>query len=309
MPAVSVIIPNYNHGAFLKERIDSVLNQTFTDYEVIILDDASTDNSKEIIEEYSLNPKISHIIYNENNSGSPFKQWAKGIALAKADWIWIAESDDSCSIEFLKTMVTLISNSHEISIAYSDAVYIDEAYKRFSLIKNRDFSTSKWLTDYELPGSQELTENLAYVCTINNASATIFRKDFILDVAKELNDFRFHGDWYVYIRLALKGKIIYNSSALCQVRMHAQSHLNLKKEIGRRKEEYFKILLLLLKNTPLRKKELIQFFASQYLNFSFSQLTKVPFKYLTVNFGIGLKVLWHILIVKIKGLKPKNYFD
>ena len=64
-PLVSVIIPSYNHEKFLKERIDSVLNQTFQDFELIILDDLSPDNSREIIESYRAHPKVSHIIFNE----------------------------------------------------------------------------------------------------------------------------------------------------------------------------------------------------------------------------------------------------
>ena len=87
MSFVSVIIPNYNHAPFLKERIDSVLQQTYTDFEVIILDDCSTDNSKEIIETYRMHPKVVHIEYNVVNSGSTFKQWKKGIDLTKGEWI------------------------------------------------------------------------------------------------------------------------------------------------------------------------------------------------------------------------------
>src|ERR1700752_3159230 len=77
-PKVSVIIPNYNHATFLIERIDSILCQTFQDFELIILDDCSNDNSRSIIEKYHGHEKISHIIYNPTNSGSPFMQWQKG---------------------------------------------------------------------------------------------------------------------------------------------------------------------------------------------------------------------------------------
>ena len=77
MPNVSVIIPNYNHALYLQVRLDSVFNQTYQDFEVIILDDCSTDNSREIIEKYANNPKTSHIIFNDVNSGSTIKQWEK----------------------------------------------------------------------------------------------------------------------------------------------------------------------------------------------------------------------------------------
>jgi len=109
MLTVSVIIPNYNHSKFLRKRINSVLDQTFQKFEVIILDDCSSDNSKEIIEEYRFNNKISHIVYNDINSGSTFKQWEKGIQLAIGDLIWIAESDDWCEPNFLSILVNAFS--------------------------------------------------------------------------------------------------------------------------------------------------------------------------------------------------------
>ena len=82
-PLVSVIIPNYNHQEYLKQRIDSILNQSFQDFEIILLDDKSTDNSLDILKSYAKHEKVSHLIINEKNSGSPFKQWFKGINLAK----------------------------------------------------------------------------------------------------------------------------------------------------------------------------------------------------------------------------------
>ena len=104
-PLVSIIIPNYNHADYLEERIRSILNQTYTNYEIIILDDRSTDNSIEIINKFRDNSHISNIIINEENSGSPFKQWFKGISLAKGDLIWIAECDDSCELCMLERLV------------------------------------------------------------------------------------------------------------------------------------------------------------------------------------------------------------
>lgn len=94
---VSIIIPNFNHAAYLEQRIESVLKQTFQEFELILLDDSSTDKSWEIMMHYADHPLVSHCIRNEINSGSPFKQWKKGFDLAKYDLIWIAESDDFSS--------------------------------------------------------------------------------------------------------------------------------------------------------------------------------------------------------------------
>lgn len=77
MPTVSVIVPNYCHAPYLEQRIESILQQTFQDFELILLDDCSTDGSREILERYRNHPKVSGIFYNERNSGSPFKQWKK----------------------------------------------------------------------------------------------------------------------------------------------------------------------------------------------------------------------------------------
>ena len=76
---VSVIVPNYNHSTYIKERIESILKQTYDSYELILLDDCSSDDSRDILLQYKDNPHVSHLVFNEENSGSPFKQWDKGI--------------------------------------------------------------------------------------------------------------------------------------------------------------------------------------------------------------------------------------
>lgn len=103
-PLVSIIIPNYNHARFLDERMQSVLGQTYQNFEVIILDDRSTDNSREVIEKYRSNPKVRKILFNDTNSGSPFRQWKKGMELASGEIVWIAESDDHCEDTFLEKL-------------------------------------------------------------------------------------------------------------------------------------------------------------------------------------------------------------
>ena len=79
VPLVSVIVPNYNYSRYLNSRIDSILAQTFSDYELILLDDASTDDSAQVLEQYGGNEHVTHLIVNEKNSGSPFVQWKRGM--------------------------------------------------------------------------------------------------------------------------------------------------------------------------------------------------------------------------------------
>lgn len=144
---VSVIIPNYCHARFLNQRIDSVLNQTYRDYEVIILDDCSTDNSREIIESYRNHPKISHIVYNEKNSGSTFIQWEKGFELARGEYIWIAESDDVARSTFLEECMNAFSSYSDVSIVFSDCLFVDE--------NTRDMHETKLQLTYRLSDKKQ----------------------------------------------------------------------------------------------------------------------------------------------------------
>lgn len=206
MTKVSVIIPNYNHALFLKQRIDTVLNQTFQDFEVIILDDFSIDNSKEIIENYRSNLKVRHIIYNESNSGSTIKQWKKGLSIAKGQWIWIAESDDYADIHFLEKLISVVENNDSLALAYSQTYDINENGEIIeSRIKWTDnFTENIWRKDFCMQGKDFLIY-LYEKNVVPNASACLVRKDYIqrvLDEGKEFESFKMCGDWYTWLLIA-----------------------------------------------------------------------------------------------------------
>ena len=219
MSKVTVIIPNYNHAQYLKRRIDSVLNQTYSDFEVILMDDCSTDNSITIIESYRNHPNISHIIYNKINSGSPFHQWEKGFSLAKGDIIWIAESDDYANESFLAKLLPHFDQKDNVGIVYCDSNQVDvnnivhsDFYKS---LRNQHFNTDKWNFDYLETGYKELEDNLYFECTINNMSATLFRKKLINQINfDELLQFRYSGDWFFLVGITIQCNIYYVAEAL-----------------------------------------------------------------------------------------------
>lgn len=221
-PTVSVIIPNYNHALFLKERIESVLNQTYGDYEVIILDDNSSDNSREVIERFRSNPRISHIVYNDVNSGSTFKQWEKGINLAKGEIIWIAESDDIADLEFLSTLVPLM-NEESVDIVFCGSSLIDADSN--PLPEDRDIALRRRLNGREkyhrfdagdFFKSFMIFENFMY-----NASAILFKKSLWNKIEHDFLDYKSCGDWLCWIRMLLKSKyIIWHSAKFNRFRIH-----------------------------------------------------------------------------------------
>lgn len=227
MPKYSVIIPNYNHSKFLKKRIDSVVNQTYRDFEVIILDDNSKDDSVRIINSYKQNEKISHIIINTVNSGSTFKQWEKGFNLCKGKFIWIAESDDIADLNFLSEFDKYLSKNDDIKLAFclsniineNDIIsHIQEPYGDADMI-------------YE--GKEFVEKHMLRKNPIINASAVIFRKDCLPD-SLDYTKFKFCGDWYFYSIIINKGKVLILNKALNFFRMHSNkvTPLSLTRGIG-----------------------------------------------------------------------------
>lgn len=199
-PKVSVIIPNYNHEEYLDERIQSVLNQSFDDFEVIILDDVSKDNSRDVIEKYRNNPHVSHIVYNTENSGSTFKQWAKGFNLAKGELIWIAESDDSCSSYLLKSLVDEFNKDENLVLAYSLSMFIDEH-------GNSRKPANNVRKTIHLDGKDYIQRYMEFGNHIKNASCALFKKDVALKLNNIYTQYKGSGDRMFWILIAEQGRV------------------------------------------------------------------------------------------------------
>lgn len=217
--AVSVIIPNYNHGQFLKQRIDSVLNQTYQDFELILLDDFSTDNSREIFELYKNNPHISHIIYNESNSGSPFKQWQVGINLAQGKYIWIAESDDWASYDFLEELISNLSHNTNVGICFCDSNWSDE-------FGNEKESLSIYSKDFKRNGKEEIKKHLIKYNTIQNASAALIRTDLAKRYIHSISQYKSCGDWRLYLEILQESDILFVGKKLNNFRWYHNNTSN-----------------------------------------------------------------------------------
>src|ERR1700733_1271978 len=117
MCKVSVIVPNYNHARYLPKRIESILRQTFQDFELILLDDCSTDESRAILQEYAADPRV-RLEFNEVNSGSTFKQWNKGARLARGKYVWLAESDDYADERLLEKLIAPLEQDPSAVLCY-----------------------------------------------------------------------------------------------------------------------------------------------------------------------------------------------
>lgn len=216
---VSIIIPNYNHGQFLQQRIESILGQAYQHFELIILDDCSDDNSRDIIELYKNDCHISHIILNENNSGSPFKQWKKGIDLAKGEYVWIAESDDWASANFLEELIPSLSQNNNVGICFCDSNWIDELGKErsnLSIYSKSFFST----------GREEIKKHLIKYNTIQNASSALIRSDLAKKYVDKTVKFKSCGDWRLYLEILQDSDILFIGKKLNNFRWYHNNSSN-----------------------------------------------------------------------------------
>ena len=233
MPKVSVIIPNYNHARFLDERLSSVLGQTFQDFEVIILDDCSTDGSKDVIAKYRDNPKVSRIVYNEHNSGSSFKQWDKGIGLAEGELIWIAESDDSADAKLLETLVAEFERDPKCVLAFCSALLTDLDGKPIGIHPYHK-ALGGWKNG---TGDCFIRKHLCWNNSVVNASGALFRKSAFANLPAFVNpaykSFKGVGDWLFWIGIASQGDVAFLPDAMNRFRQHGSNTTSTLAKNGR----------------------------------------------------------------------------
>ncbi|WP_394758877.1 glycosyltransferase family 2 protein [Flavobacterium sp.] len=227
IPLVSIIIPNYNHKDFLKERLDSIFNQTFQDFEVLLFDDASTDGSLAILKHYENHPKVSHFIVNKKNSGSPFKQWRKGLELAKAQYIWIAETDDFAETNFLETQLETISNHFAV---VAKTITVEGLTVTKKEVVHPIFNNNN--TSCTLDGT------MFFSSPIKNVSCVLFRKPSLEELNKMTFDqFSYMGDQVFYYEFFKNKSISFNPNTTSYFRKIDSSVSSLSKNKG---IDYFK---------------------------------------------------------------------
>ena len=140
MCKVSIIVPTFNRATVLKKTIDSILSQTFTDYELIIISNGSTDNTSEIVDAYK-NSKIK--FFYQQGSGSPASPRNQGIRIAKGEYIAFCDDDDLWKKTKLEQQVKLLSDHQNYGVCFTKTI-------RFS-------STKQWkIAEFESVDSKSL---------------------------------------------------------------------------------------------------------------------------------------------------------
>ncbi len=223
-PRVSVIVPNYMHAPYLEERLQSIADQTFSNFEVILLDDASTDSSFEILEAWTNKDARFRFIPNNQNSGSTFAQWNKGAGLANGEYLWIAESDDVADPRLLEQLVGLLDGNPKAVISYGQSMLIDESsasLHTFDVHYRYIFGGNRWSKAYVNPGLDEIEHYMILHNVVPNASGALLRASRFHAIGGADPKAKLNGDWMFYIRMLEGGDIAYTPEVLNYFRLHA----------------------------------------------------------------------------------------
>jgi len=212
MPKVSVIIPTYNYGKYIEKAIDSVLAQTYKDYEIIVVDDGSTDNTREIMES---NYKNEVRYFYQENTGAPAAR-NKGIRASKGEYLAFLDADDYFEPQSLEKKVSLLETNKDIGWVYSDWDYLDIQGNVLKLASSQSSFASK----NKLRGNifKDMLRG-----TLISTPAVLICKTWIEEVGgfdERLNAFQ---DYDLWLRISYRHEIEYVDEVLAHMRVHDES--------------------------------------------------------------------------------------
>lgn len=251
LPLISVVVPNYNHSSFLGIRLDSIFKQSYPNFEVILLDDCSTDGSRDILLQFKDHPKVSQCVFNAENSGNTYKQWNRGIKLAKGEYIWIAESDDYCEHNFLTEVSKPLIKDRGITLAYcqSTRVNLHSEITGNWLAHTNNLDSKLFTKSFTMGGNEFIERFLILKNVIPNASGVLLRKERIDEIGSLDLDLilKYNGDWLFYLKTICNQKIAFLDQSLNHFRYHEESVIA---QAGGKKSRLF---LLKIENRTRKK--------------------------------------------------------
>jgi len=209
-PRVSFVIASYNYARYVGQTIQSLLDQTFSDLEVIVIDDCSPDNSREVLQRFANEPRV-RLIFHETNRGN-IRTYNEGLALAKGEFIGIVGSDDyALRPDAVARQVAVFDAHPDVGFVYSAHTYVDEHSRPF-----REFQP--WADDYVRPGLVEFRD-LAFRNYVPHTGTLVRRR-----CHDELGDYDLSlphaGDWELWLRIATRYSVGYVAEPLYAYRIH-----------------------------------------------------------------------------------------
>lgn len=220
---VSVVITSYNYDKYIKDSIESVLNQSYFDFELVIIDDCSTDNSVKIIKQFE-DERIK-FIQNEENLGLK-SSMQKAISYCSGEWIAFLESDDLWLPDTLEKRLACAEKYPQVGIIFNDVLeFGDEDW--LLAVKNNYDRVRKILSKKTFP------KNIFYDINVHNLiltfSSVMIKRELFENVSFE-TPIDALLDWWLYIHIAYNTEAYYMKDKLTKWRQHKQSYIMRKKK-------------------------------------------------------------------------------
>lgn len=229
---VSIIIPCYKQGKYLPECIESIKSQTYKNWEIIIIDDGSPDETEIIF--HKISSEIKNIRYIKKNNGGLSSARNAGLLICKGEYIQFLDADDLLEPNKIEFQINFLSNNIGTDIVYGNAKYFDDAEstKIYRSNLSIDAPNIDWIDRLALSSGSTLNKiingNLFPVC------AAILRKKVFYRVGLFNEALSSHEDWEIWVRMALQNAIFNykrreNTDAL--IRVHPNSLSQNKKNM------------------------------------------------------------------------------
>jgi glycosyltransferase involved in cell wall biosynthesis len=257
LPKVTALVPSYNHGRYIQQRIESILNQTYPNIELIVIDDRSNDESHEVISKLQAQHGFQYL-RNEKNSGTPFAAWERICTLASGDYIWVCESDDFAEPDFLETAVNALEANKNAVLFYCNSWVVDSSGQRVDHTGSyfpTHWPGNRWDADFSADGMQELVKFQLRAQTVPNMSSALFStKAFRAAYTPFLRKLKLAGDWLFIGKVLQHGDVVFSKLALNNFRRHEQT-ARVRVKPAAEWAEYFITVYLLFReaNLPIRE--------------------------------------------------------
>jgi glycosyltransferase involved in cell wall biosynthesis len=237
---VSVCIPTYNSARYLRECLESVLAQSYTDFELVVSDDASTDNTREIVESYT-DPRI-RIHRLDQNMGLAFNL-SRAAGLARGKYVKFLCHDDLLEPRCLENQVAMMERHAVLTMVTSGVRYVDSGGRTMKQVSR--FSGEVTLRDVDI-----VAGNLLYGNVIGALSAVLIRRECLEKAGPFSAAFPESMDVEMWLRLAKQGLVGYLSEPLCRIRLHPETLTAKQRKMGLIRDDMRRITDAMLRLVP-----------------------------------------------------------
>lgn len=220
LPSLSIILPNYNHAHYIGQALEAILSQSVRPLEVIVVDDASTDNSASVVEEFARRDPLVRLIRNATNIG-PHPAINRGLIVASGDYVYETSSDDWMLPGFIEKSLTALAQHPDAGLVWSDNMTLDVETGLFNPNRLR-------LSDrpcYFPPATIAEGLRRGYIPGLLSAHSSVMKRSALVEVGGLVPELKWHADGFVMLVIALRYGACYVPEALTCARIVSDSYM------------------------------------------------------------------------------------